>query len=319
MLKMTKFAFLSQMTMKKILFTLAILITMSGLFAQRHHEFGLFGGVSYYMGELNPSGQFLNPHAAYGLVYRYNINPHWAFKLNAITGTVSGSDATNPDESRRSNNLSFKSPITEISGQAELNFFKYIVGSDKHRFSPYIFGGFSIFRFNPMAEFMGNWYELQPLGTEGQGTTAYPDRKPYSLTSVAFPFGLGLKLSLSDNFALSLEWGLRKAVTDYIDDVSSTYADPYILAAESGGITMVLANRNFELAGATDYGGGPLYSSYPKEIAAAQWSGKQRGNPENKDWYSFSGLTLTFKIRPPKSKICPAYDTYYKYREYYMF
>lgn len=318
MLKMTKFALQSQIAMRKTLITLAILLISLGLSAQRHHEFGIFGGTSYYLGELNPSMQFKDPHLAYGLVYRYNINPYWSFKLNGYLGTVSGDDATNPDETRRSNNLSFESPITDISAIAELHFFKYVTGSDKHRFTPYIFSGLSIFHFNPKAEYDGEWYELQTLGTEGQGTTAYPDRKPYSLTSVAVPFGLGMKLSLGDNFSLSFEWGLRKTFTDYLDDISTTYADPYILAAESGGITMVLANRNFELSG-MDYGSAPLYPNYPKEQAAAFWTDKQRGNPKNKDWYSFSGITLTFKIRPPKAKTCPAYDTYYKYREYYLF
>lgn len=315
---MTTFALQPKTTMKKLLSAVLVILFALTSQAQRHHEFGLFGGVSYYMGELNPSMHFKSPHPAYGLVYRYDINPHWAFKLNAILGTVEGDDATNPDDSRKSYNLSFQSPVTDISAQIELNFFKYVIGSDNRRFSPFIFTGLSIFHFNPSAEFQGERYELQPLGTEGQGTTAYPDRKPYSLTSVAMPFGLGFKFSLSDNIAMAFEWGLRMTFTDYLDDISTTFADPYILGAENGGIAMVLGNRSFELSN-PNYGPAPGYTDYPKELAAASWKDKQRGNSDNNDWYSFAGITLTFKIRPPKSKVCPAYDTYYKYREYYHF
>lgn len=318
LLKMTTFALQAKKSMKKLIPFLLIAFMALGSSAQRHHEFGLFGGVSYYMGELNPSMHFKSPHPAYGLVYRYDINPHWSFKLSGIYGTLEGDDASNPDDSRRNYKLSFESPVTDISAQMELNFFKYVIGSDNHRFSPFMFAGVSVFRFNPRAYFAGNWYELQPLGTEGQGTTAYPDRKPYSLTSVAVPFGLGFKFSVSDNFAMAFEWGMRMSFTDYIDDISTTFADPYVLATENTGIAMVLGNRSME----TDphsYGEAPGYEGYDKESIAALWTDKQRGNPDNNDWYSFAGVTLTFKIRPPKQKTCPAYDTYYKFREYYLF
>jgi hypothetical protein len=50
---------------------------------------------------------------------------------------------------------------------------------DMHHFiTPFLFGGIAVFKFNPTTEAAdGNTYELQPLGTEGQGTTEYPDMK----------------------------------------------------------------------------------------------------------------------------------------------
>jgi hypothetical protein len=35
-------------------------------------------------------------------------------------------------------------------------------------------------------------------------------------------------------------------------------------------------------------------------------TGRQRGNATNKDWYSFAGLTITYKIVPTKPE-CAAY------------
>ena len=34
-------------------------------------------------------------------------------------------------------------------------------------------------------------------------------------------------------------------------------------------------------------------------------SGEQRGDPDKKDWYSFAGITLSFKLQ--KASNCPPY------------
>ena len=64
---------------------------------------------------------------------------------------------------------------------AEFHILKYIPGSMKYRWTPYVTGGAAVFTFNPKAEYNGEWVALQPLGTEGQGLPQYPDRKKYSL------------------------------------------------------------------------------------------------------------------------------------------
>ncbi len=312
--------------MKRIFFLSIAILFATVVFAQRH-EIGFFAGGSYYLGDLNESNQFGMMSPAGGLVYRYAINPRWAVKFNAHYGTLRGDDKiTNKPMKHR--NLHFKSPLADIGGQLELNFLEYETGSEQRRFSPFIFLGFSVFRFNPMAQYDGKWYELQPLGTEGQGTTAYPDRKPYSLTSVAIPFGIGFKFSLGTNTSLGIEWGLRKTFTDYLDDVSTTYADPSVLSAENSPYSMIFGNRSFETL--DEYHGNwgtpvgdpsgnpPPFPLYPR-VAAAEMEGYQRGNSKNKDWYSLVGITLTFKIQGPKAKSCPAYKRHFKYRDYYIF
>ena len=54
----------------------------------------------------------------------------------------------------------------------------------------------------------------------------YPDRKPYKLTQVNIPLGVGLKYYASERINLSAEVLYRKTFTDYIDDVSHNYIDP---------------------------------------------------------------------------------------------
>src|SRR5207342_1550715 len=63
---------------------------------------------------------------------------------------------------------------------------------------------------------------------EGQGFPEYPDRKEYSLTQQALIMGGGFKYYLKENMYVGFEILHRKTFTDYIDDVSTKYIDPYL-------------------------------------------------------------------------------------------
>jgi hypothetical protein len=268
------------------------LIFFSETISGQRHEIGLFGGGSYYLGDINPKKHFAQTQIAFGGIYRYNINPHWAMRVNAYRGRVESSDAVIRFNQRR--NLSFRSEITEIAMGLELNFFPYMTGRvsmsgrKKMRATPFIFAGLGYFKFNPQAYYEGKWYDLQPLGTEGQGTTTYYDKKAYSLGSFAVPFGIGAKFSLAKNIAVAFEWGLRKTFTDYLDDVSTTYADPLLLSTENSLISGILSDRT-------------VYGPNDEPLSNV---GKQRGDSSTKDWYSFAGVTVTFKIKTRKAD-CP--------------
>ncbi len=282
--------------MKKISALVIILLSFFTINAQRN-EIGIMAGASYYLGDMNPSKQFFLPKPAGGIIYRYIINQRFALKFDGIIGSVKGSDSKSKFNEKR--NLSFKSPLTEISSQLELNFLPFVTGDNKQYFTPYIFAGLSVFSFNPKAEYNGTTYDLQPLGTEGQGTSMYPDRKPYSLTKVAIPFGIGLKYSIGKAFCFGAEWGLRKSTTDYLDDVSTTYADPLVLAAENGANAAALADQTIIAPG-----------------ESVNHTDLQRGNSSTKDWYSFAGLFITVKFKTGGKGSCPAYNNHSKYREF---
>ncbi|MFH0866537.1 MAG: DUF6089 family protein [Bacteroidota bacterium] len=281
--------------MKKLLiFPLFLVLAMTAS-AQRN-ELGVFLGTSYYLGDLNPSKQFLLTKPAGGLVYRYVFNPRWAIKINGLYGTVEGDDAVAKFNEAR--NLSFKSNVFELATQLELNFLPYVTGNtEENYFSPYIFGGIAVFSFKPKAEYEGVWYDLKSMSTEGQGTSVDNPPNPYSLTNVSFPFGLGFKYSIGKNICIGLEWGLRKTVTDYLDDVSTTYADIDVLTMEKGPISAALSDRSENSPNNTDL---------------------QRGNSGTKDWYSFAGAFITFKFNAGGNKSCPGVgNKHYKFKEYF--
>ena len=267
----------------KVKFLILILAFLSALPVKaQQHELGVFAGASYYIGDINPYFHFAQSQPALGLLYKYNINYRWAIRLHGMYGSLQASD--NEIKYNEQRNLSFKSPLLEIGTQIELTYHRFQIGSDNDNISPYLFLGFSFFKFKPMAELNGEWYNLQALGTEGQGTTAYPDRQPYSLAGLSIPFGMGLKMSLGGSTVLGFEWGMRKTFTDYIDDVSTTYANPYVLASQNTSTSAYLAD--------------------PSDNQSLEKTGFQRGNENTNDWYSFAGITLTFKIKD-KSDHCP--------------
>src|SRR5436190_29316 len=73
------------------------------------------------------------------------------------------------------------------------------------RWTPYMFGGLSLFHFNPKAKYKDEWVLLQPIGTEGQGTAQYSSRDLYKRTNVALTFGGGLKFKIARRFGLTIE------------------------------------------------------------------------------------------------------------------
>ena len=157
--------------MKRVSLIIAVTIFSTGLFAQLN-EFGVFAGGSYYVGDLNPYKQYKNTHFAGGILFRKNLNPRYAVRLSATYGSVSGADSLNDLEIYSNRNLHFKSKIFELGGIFELSFFKYKPGDIKRdRATPYLFAGLTYFYMNPMGKMGDDWYDLQSLGTEGQGRT----------------------------------------------------------------------------------------------------------------------------------------------------
>lgn len=243
-------------------------------------ELGVLLGGSFYNGDLNQFRVFYNTHAAGGLVYRYNIHSRLSFRANVLYGTVSASDADAKLALLVNRNLSFQSDIYEVAAGVEFSYFPFKLGSDRYRGTAYLLAEIGIFHMNPKAMYEGSLVELQPLGTEGQGSSLSSKRN-YGLTQLSVPIGVGCKLSLGKRASLSLEYGIRKTFTDYLDDVkANTFVDRGALAQENGAVAAALSNRNIN------------NEAYGK-----------RGNTATKDWYTFFGAMLTFRLGKPN--VCP--------------
>ena len=239
-----------------------------------YSEIGITGGYSYYIGDINPYAHFgPRKKIAFGGLFRRNITQRLALRFHLMRMKVEAFDADNNDPMLVNRNLNFRSNITEGAMLLEINFHNYRLGRLGKGFTPYIFGGLAYFNFNPEAELDGNYFELRPLGTEGQGNSTY------SKGQIAIPIGLGFKAGISKRVALNFEWGIRKTFTDYLDDVSGNYADPDLIRDQSGDLGRDLADRSILPIG-------------PGGVN----TGMQRGDPERNDWYIYSGIILTVRL-----------------------
>lgn len=269
---------------KNVLYILLLLFSGQHLSAQsigEKSELGFILGGSYYTGELNRLGHFRQVSPAAGIIYRYNVNPRLALRASLFGGHIKGSDTKSRYEFDQNRNLSFRSPLVEGAFGLEFNYMNYVTGrlyGERYWCTPYMIVQLSVFYFNPQAEIDGTWYELQPLGTEGQGTSLSRE-SPYSRVQVSVPMGLGFKFNIHKKVQVSLEYGIRLTFTDYLDDVSGTYVDPIELGAINGPVAATFSDRSFNHVG-----------SNGRNV------GMRRGDGAFRDWYSFFGVGITFKL-----------------------
>jgi len=215
---------------------------------------------------------------------RYKFYEKIAGKVGLTLGYLKGSDNTTEEISRNYRNITVRTQIVELALQGEYSFIKEKVG---HRYNlrkvkglrafstnTYIFAGIAGFYFNPQGKYQGDWYNLQPLGTEGQGV--YGTREKYSRVQLSIPVGVGMKYSLDRKWSVGLEYGVRYTFTDYLDDVSTTYIDQSYF------------NNNPVAA----YFADPSDKSEPNKTAA----GQQRGDAMDNDAYMFMVITFTYKL-----------------------
>ena len=104
--------------------------------------------------------------------------------------------------------------------------------------------------------------------------TAYPkEESSENFTSIAMPFGVGFK-AIFGTITLGIEWNFRKTWTDKVDGLENQY-----------------------LSGNT----------YEDPIQYNQPQGFQKGIYNTNDWYSFIGLTISYRPRPQKNA-CPGQE-----------
>jgi hypothetical protein len=87
-----------------------------------------------------------------------------------------------------------------------------------------------------------------------------------------------------------MEWGLRKTLTDYLDDVSETY---YL---------------NSQTIDQTDP------AQWLSDPTLSHTKGMYRGNPENKDWYAFTMVFLTYRFNLMGKPGCNDFKNVQKFR-----
>ena len=82
---------------------------------KKYSELGLYGGVSYYLGDLNPGKQFFMVRPGVGLVYRFNPSRRFSWQIHGIYSSVQAYDSLANNAYQVNRNLSFRSRIIKSS------------------------------------------------------------------------------------------------------------------------------------------------------------------------------------------------------------
>ena len=252
-------------------------------------EFGVGIGAGHYFGDLNTRAHLNRPKFAATAFFRKNFGNYIAVRVGASFAQLGYSDVyNNHNEYMQKRNLSFNSNVWELALQGDFNFFRFMPGEAGYNFTPYVTFGVGVFNYDPFAMLQGQKHFLRPLNTEGQGTTQYPDRKPYGSMAFSIPFGAGVKYCINERINVGFEIVHRVTGTDYLDDVSKTYVDPDIFPTLPNGDpspAYLLHDRSYEL-------GEPI--GLP---------GRQRGIMTQKDQFATAIFYISFNLQSYK---CPS-------------
>lgn len=226
---------------------------------KRYNALGISINALNYYGDIAPRPSKLSTDISFtrpaiGISFAHRFGPRYTLQAQFMYGNLKGSDNKSADQGDLSNgvfryqrNLSFRNQLKELSVVAVFDLFEnestYI---GRVAWTPYAFIGAAGFLNNPEAQApatdlqgnalpdAGKWVKLRPLGTEGQYSKLDPTDanygiKPYKVAQIAIPFGLGIRLRLTEVLDFSADIGFRYTFTDYLDDVSKNYVDLGVL------------------------------------------------------------------------------------------
>jgi hypothetical protein len=210
-----------------IIFLVSLSFTCTG---QRNADYGIMGGVTSYLGDINPDRLLYSPLPAAGIFYRYNFHPRCAIRGNFLYGGLSANDNDFQNSFQQTRAASFSGGVGELAVQFEFNFKPYSTMGSIWDFTPYFAAGAGVAFINTTSA------TFQPV----------------------IPFSIGFKVNVYKNLGVEAEYGFRKTFYDNFDGLKDMVA--------------------------------------PSDYA---WS-------HNNDWYTFTGVALTWKIYNRLAG-CPAY------------
>ena len=182
--------------MKKVNWVLLFLCLSLSLSGQRNSDYGVFAGVSSYIGDINHNRLLYAPLPAGGIFYRYNLNPRQALRTSIIIGGLHANDLDFNNAFQQARAASFSGTVGEWTLQYEFNFFPYSTEGKRWDFTPYFAAGAGI---------------------------AFINTATYTYVPV-IPFSFGFKVNIYKNIGLEAEYGFRKTFYDNFDGLKDLVA-----------------------------------------------------------------------------------------------
>lgn len=267
--------------MRKLLTTILLLSSLiatsqnflSWQFKDRYFSFSIGTGTSTYFGELNSRNSINDNLSQVNFGIEARLLNRVGARIDASYFTLSGDDRNAADSSfQRQRNLSFSSRNIHFQLHA-IYYLRPYQGDYFKRwsFDPFVFSGVGYMKFNPTAELGGETYLLREALTEGV---------EYKQWVTTIPVGIGAKFKANEFLNVNLEVSYHFTFTDYIDDVSNTYATEF-----ANSTAQLLSDRKEEV--------GVVNPTFYDQIQP----GATRGNPDDND--SFLQISIRAELFIP--------------------
>ncbi|MBR1808495.1 MAG: outer membrane beta-barrel protein [Paludibacteraceae bacterium] len=178
-------------TLTLVLLTLFMLSTTTAHTEERPYlcEFGVQGGLSYYVGDAVPH-IFMYPQYAAGAQFRYKFTPRWALQ---VKGQWQQIKFPAPDEQAMPvKGETATNRIINVDVVAEFNFFRFGQKQYDTRIKP-----------------------ITPYIFLGVGMGLYND---YSKVGAYLPFGFGMKWKFSPRWGLNIAWQHQLFFADNLEN-----------------------------------------------------------------------------------------------------
>ncbi|MBK7709559.1 MAG: outer membrane beta-barrel protein [Bacteroidales bacterium] len=191
--------------MKRLSGILFILLFAATLNGQRNADYGVMGGVTSYLGDINPNRLLYSPGPSAGIFYRYNFHPRQSLRGNLLIGRIKGDDLDFNSDFQVVRQASFSGSLMEMVVQYEFNFFPYSTMGKLWNYTPYFAAGLG-----------GTFINSHGSSIGGPNST--------SAFVPVIPFSVGFKINVHKNIGLEAEYGFRKTFYDNFDGLKDLVA-----------------------------------------------------------------------------------------------
>lgn len=249
------------------------MLTFGSIASAQQWEIGLNGGMTGYMGDINPSNPLYFKRIGGGIHAKYNINPTWGIRSNASFAPIYGTDEDFDALYQQQRNLKFRNNILELAVMAEFNFFKFIGGREFNNYTPYIFAGLAALHHDPYVRMANESIYLKEMELEideDESTITY------SNLAMSIPFGAGFKYNFKGPWTFGCELMYRTVMSNYIDNIGGFY---------NAHVSPISSDKKYLRK---------HYLSDPSIKLSSNNNGTLRGSGNKFDGFMSASITLTY-------------------------
>jgi len=164
------------------------------------YEIGIFAGGTNMIGDVGRTNYILPSGPAFGGVFKWNKSKRYAWRASVLYGDFTADDTKSHMQSRQQRRYNVDNSILEASLGLEFNFVEYNLHKLGPAFTPYLYTGFTYFRYDFM------YFDALQVQDINQKEGSF-----------AIPMTVGAKYRLNQFLILGAEIGARYTFTDNLD------------------------------------------------------------------------------------------------------